>query len=594
MDLVNIAEQIVDYFAQLGVTNAFCVTGGAAMHLNAALAAHPRIEVTYNHHESASVMCAEGYARISGRPAIVCVTSGPGALNSFNGIFGAFTDSIPVIVLAGQVRSDTLSDENSEIRQLGDQEVRSLKMVPSITKSQFKVTSARDLPEILPQAWISAISGRPGPVWIEVPVDIQAIQAMDSWPERPNLAFQEEKPDKEEIEKVLSALRNSKRPVVLAGSGVRLAKAIHLLQSFIDLTGIPVMSAWTHDVIDNKHNFYFGRPGTIGTRDANLIMQQSDLLLVLGSRLNIRQVSYNHAQFAKNAYVIQIDIDKNELNKDFPKKNLTITSNISLFLEELIQGARHLAFDFKSWVDRCQVIKSRYAPKEQDYFQQDSDRPNPYHVIQHLFAQAPDNAIFACGNASACILPFQVGSVSKNQRLFSNSGSASMGYDLPAAIGAAIASRDRPVYAICGDGSLLMNVQELATVMQEQIPLKILVLDNAGYLSIRQTQSNFFGVEFGSSKESGLSFPDFHLLANAFGIPCIEINGRGWKSRLDEFAVAEGPVLGWAKVDRTQGFEPRLKSKIENGVIITPEPDDMFPFLNASDLEETRAFLRGE
>lgn len=592
--MVNVAEQIVDYFAELGVTNAFCVTGGAAMHLNAALASHPKIKVTYNHHESASAMCAEGYARISGRPAIVCVTSGPGALNSLNGVFGAFTDSIPMIVLAGQVRSDTIASESSEIRQLGDQELRSLRMVSSITKRHFTVASAQDLQVILPEAWQAAITGRPGPVWIEVPVDIQALQAADLRIKSPQLVREKQVIDRDRMTQVLSALRRAKRPVILAGSGVRLAQAQELLQTFVEITGIPTMSAWTHDVMDNNHNLYFGRPGTIGTRDANLIIQQSDLLLVLGSRLNIRQVSYNHKQFAKNAFVIQIDIDKNELDKEFPNKNLTILSSVALFLEEIIREARNVAYDFKPWVARCQTIKARYAPKEEDYLQHDSSRPNPYHVIQYLFANASDQAIFACGNASACIVPFQVGRVAGQQRLFSNSGSASMGYDLPAAIGAAIANRDRSVYAICGDGSLLMNVQELATVMQEKISLKILVLDNGGYLSIRQTQSNFFEREFGSSEKSGLFFPDLGILAKAFGINAIEICGSEWKSRLDDFISCEGPVLGWAKVDPNQGFEPRLKSRIEGGVIVTPELDDMFPFMNTSALEETRVFLRGE
>ncbi len=589
----NIAESIVNYFADCGVTNAFCVTGGAAMHLNSALQTNSSIKVTYNHHESASAMSAEGYARIADKPAILCVTSGPGALNAFNGIFGAYTDSVPMIVLAGQVRSDTQAEQQSQIRQLGDQELRSMQMVPSITKAQFSISNVLELETALPAAWIAATSSRPGPVWIEVPVDIQALPSSQIEIPLP----QEEKPreiNPADIEAVITHLRAAERPLILAGSGVRIGGAISQLREFAERTKIPLMSAWTHDIFDNKSDLYFGRPGTIGTRDSNLILQQADLLLVLGSRLNIRQVSYNHVSFAKSAKVLQVDVDPNELDKAFPRKDLTIAGDIGEFLSAMMHSIQDSDFEFSAWVNRCRNVASKYSPRMEDYPQRSKLRPNPYLLVKSLFQMARENAIFACGNASACIIPFQIGRISGNQRMFSNSGSASMGYDLPAAIGAAMATKDVDVFAICGDGSIMMNIQELATVVQECLPVKILVLDNSGYLSIRQTQQNFFSAEFGSSKDSGLVFPDFSLVAKAFGLPSVVIEGDDWKGSLNEFVEHPGPILGWAKVDETQGFEPRLKSRLENGQIRTPELDDMFPFLETAELEEIRHYLRGE
>ena len=589
---MKVAEYVAQRLVYLGLDTCFSVTGGGAMHLNDAFGEVKAIDCRYMHHEQAAAIAAEGYARIAGKPAILNVTTGPGAINSLNGVFGAFTDSIPMVVIAGQVRSDTLSTEHdSRLRQLGDQELRSMNMVQEITKSSYLILDPISIVAILDKAYLESTSGRPGPVWVEIPVNVQGMQ-IDADPtaretESPNMSPEL---SHKVIDEILNQISNAKRPIIVSGSGVRIAKVQDQVLKLAQITNTPIVTAWTHDTIASDHELFAGRPGTIGTRPGNFAVQSADLILVLGSRLNIRQVSYNWDSFAKNAQIIWLEIDQKEFEKPYLNRD-TITrvhADLSTALPKLIEQASTYKYDHKNWVSWCQDIKIKYDLNEAEYTST-NEGINSYHLIPELFRNISNETSVVCGNATACIVPFQAAVLKDGMRLFSNSGSASMGYDLPASLGAAIADPSRKVVCLAGDGSIMMNIQELETLANWNADVLVIVLDNDGYLSIKQTQQNFFGHDHGASPKSGITFPDFEKIASAFGVVSHKLNPAGdWKAELKKFINMSGPRLVVAPLEVSQEFIPRLKSKMVNGTIQTPELDDMFPHIEESELENIR------
>lgn len=588
----TVAQQIADWLVVQGIAQVFCVTGGGAMFLNHAFGSHPGLHCTFMHHEQACAMAAEGYARVSGKPAVLNVTTGPGGINALNGVFGAWTDSIPMLVIAGQVKRETCLDfvPVPGLRQLGDQEGPVVQMARHVTKFAKVVREPADLATLLPAALRAAISGRPGPAWLDIPLDIQSAKVPLDLPKR---LLAEDAPAGADLtatcDEVIARLRAAHRPLILAGTGVRLAGAVDDLLRLAVATGIPVTTAWTHDLIASDHPLFAGRPGTIGTRAGNFCLQAADLVLVIGSRLNIRQISYNWARFAPSASIVQVDIDPAEFAKPFVRPALTIAADAGAFLRSLhASPALATLPDYGDWARWCRGIQARY-PVLQPH-QTLGAVLNPYAAVDHIFARLRDDDIIACGNASACILPFQVGRLQAGQRLFSNSGSASMGYDLPAAIGAAVAGGGRRVICFAGDGSLQMNVQELQTLKTLGAPVLVIVLDNQGYLSIRQTHENFFGSVVGATPGTGVGFPDFRALAAAYGLPAARISTAADLPALDAQLATDGPALIHLDLDPTQPFEPRIKSRmLPDGTFATPELDDMFPFLPPEELAAVRA-----
>ena len=590
----RVADIIADRLASEGIDQAFVVTGGGAMHLNDALGSHPKIATHYLHHEQACAMAAEGFARVTGKPAILNVTTGPGAINAMNGIFGAFTDSIPMIVLGGQVKRETLRamrGMTEGLRQLGDQEADTMRMMAPITKAQWLLHDAGDVHAVIDAAIEAATTGRPGPVWIEVPVDIQgATPSQISAPSVTPVHHAARLVNQADLDALRSRLGTATRPVIMMGSGVRLSDTQDQILRVAEEHGIPVVTAWTHDTIESSHPLFAGRPGTIGTRAGNFVVQACDFLLVLGSRLNIRQISYNFASFAKDAFKAWVDIDAAELSKPFVTADLPIVADLRAFVPALAATLRASPplRRFDAWVEWCQDIRTRYEPKDADYAVRASGI-NSYHLVGVLsHALRPDD-IVCCGNATATIVPYQRLDLAKGNRLLSNSGSASMGHDLPCAIGAAIAAADRRVICLAGDGSVMMNLQEFATIRGLGLNIRAIILDNDGYLSIKQTQRNFFGREAGSSSASGLHFPDFARVVIGFGLPCTVLDKDGdWRGDLARFLAGDGPGVCVAPLDLEQEFEPRLKSRMIEGVITTPELDDMFPFLSVEELDGVR------
>lgn len=595
---MKITLRVADYIAQrlvaLGATDVFCVTGGGAMHLNDAFGAAPGLDNHFFHHEQGAAMAAEVYARLADRPALLSVTSGPGGINAINGVFGAFTDSIPMIVVSGQVKRETLRvcQGLAHLRQIGDQELDIQPMIQGITKFSTLLTEPSDIIELLDQAYMTAVSGRPGPVWIDVPVDVQGQKIdIDSDQITKPLAMSHCEAEVEYtlLSQVADLLKNSRRPVVLGGTGIRIGKAVEELRSFIDLTGLPFVSAWTHDLLETEHPRNFGRAGTIGTRAGNFVIQNADLVIVIGSRLNIRQTSYNWDSFARNAKIIWIDIDPSEFEKPFVKADLKITADAGAFMRGMSNVLQtNIELASQEWVNWCTNIRSEYSPKSTDY-PVSTDRINAYHLIEELFGHLAEDDIVVCGDATATIVPYQIGKIKRGMRLISNSGCASMGYDIPGAAGAAIAEPNRRIICLAGDGSSMMNIQELQTLSELDANLKVIILDNDGYLSIKQTQRNFFGRESGSSSTSGLSFPCFEKVGEAFGLASIRIGKESWVEKLSSFLALPGSGLAVVELDLIQEFEPRLKSKMVGETIQTPELDDMYPFLDSDILDFIRS-----
>jgi len=404
-----------------------------------------------------------------------------------------------------------------------------------------------------------------------------------------DLSTQQFDASSEDISQIINAISKAKRPVILAGSGIRIAGMAAELVELAESLEIPVVTAWTHDIFQNDHPLFAGRPGTIGTRAGNFVVQNSDLVIILGSRLNIRQVSYNWSSFARNAKKIWVDIDPAEFKKPYVSADKTIVADLKTFVPSLISQIRSSQWksSHKYWVQWCVDINLRFTPKPADY-PVSVDAINSYHFIAELFEHLKENDIVVCGDATATIVPFQIGKIKSGMRLFSNSGSASMGYDIPAALGAAIANPDARIICLAGDGSSMMNIQELETISGLKLNVLVFILNNDGYLSIKQTQRNFFKREAGSSSQSGLSFPDFKKLGEAFSIKSTDLKKGKWKEELKEFLNAPGPSLCNTFLDLHQEFEPRLNSKMIDGVISTPELDDMHPFLDPKELDSVR------
>jgi acetolactate synthase-1/2/3 large subunit len=596
---MRVADYIAQALADKGVRHVFLVTGGGAMHLNDALGHEPRIAPIYNHHEQASAIAAEAYARVSGTPGVINVTTGPGGINALNGVFGAWTDSIPMLIISGQVKRETCMAFNAVpgLRQLGDQEADIVGMVKGITKYAVVVREPGDIRYHLEKAWHLAQMGRPGPCWLDIPIDIQGAQVE---PEslRPYEAAEDAVEwDRELIARqcrqTLEAIRKAKRPAILAGTGIRLAGALDVFQRVIHKLGIPVTTAWTHDLIASDDPVFCGRQGSIGERAGNFTVQNSDVLLILGARLPIRQVSYNWKSFARHATKIQVDIDLAELHKPTVTPDIPVHCDARLFLEELErqidasgdERPRHAA-----WLDWCRQRVERYPavlPRHRIF----TGKINPYHFMEVLSAHLAADDVIVCANATPTIVAYQVLKLRLGQRLLSNSGSASMGWDLPAAIGAAIARGAKRVICLAGDGSIQMNIQELQTIVHHRLPVKILVLNNAGYLSIRGTQTGFFGRMAGADPDSGVSFPDMVKVAGAYGIPACRMAEEDFGPELEALLKSDGPALADVILDPDQGFEPRLSSRqLPDGKIVTAPIEDMFPFLDREEFARNILF----
>lgn len=598
--LIKLSNYIESFLHNNGITDIFTVTGGGAMHLNDAFGHSKHIRCIYNHHEQACSIAAESYARLTNKLPVVCVTSGPGGTNALTGVMGAYLDSIPMFVISGQVKIETtIHSTNLKLRQLGDQEFNISETVKNMTKYSKIVLDKNKISYYLEKALFLCKNGRPAPVWLDIPLDIQGamidtddLEHYDYTKDNVNFDF-----SNDIIEKVYKKIKEAKRPVILSGSAIRISNSYDKFLKFIDKLQIPVLTAWNcHDLLEDSHPLYAGRPGTVGTRGGNFVIQNCDLLISLGCRMNIRQISYNYKDFAKNAYKIYIDIDKSELEKPTLNIDMPINTDISLFFDKMNNYNYNSNNVHKKWLEKCKYVNSKYPAVIEKYYL-NKEYLNPYVFMDLLFKSLKENDIIITGNGSACVISFQCAIIKKGQRLFTNSGSATMGYGLPASIGACISKNNsQRIICIEGDGSIMMNLQELQTVYHNRLNIKIIILNNNGYHSMRQTQSNLFKPPLcGVDSSSGISFPNFEKIAYAFDIPYIKINSIDNAEKNIKTAIeSDTPYIIEAILDDKQFFEPKLSSKVnEDGSITSPSLDDMYPFLEKSEYEEMVAYLKG-
>lgn len=593
---IKVAKYIANFMVENGIKHVFTITGGGAMHLNDAFGHNPQLHCIYNHHEQASAIAAEGYTRLTGKLALTCVTSGPGGTNAITGVLGAWLDSIPMFVISGQVKRETTTwSTDVPLRQLGDQEYNIVSSVSPMTKYSYMITDPSKIRYHLEKALYLALNGRGGPVWLDIPLDIQAaiIETDDLVGfSHDELPIENPVYDGKLTVKIFEKIKQAKRPVILAGTGIRLSGAYNEFISMIDMLQIPVVTAWNaHDTLWDDNPLFCGRPGTVGTRGGNFVVENSDLLLVLGCRLNIRQISYKYKDFAKNAYKIIVDIDKNELMKPTIKPDLPVWANVKdVMTDFLVNDYIANVETHKRWLKWCRKTNEKYPAVLPHYY--DIASPvNPYAFTKELFEQLEEGDNVITGNGSACVITFQAAKIKKGQRLFTNSGCAAMGYGFPAALGGCVAMGGKRLICIDGDGSFQMNIQELQTVVYNNLNIKIIYLNNNGYHSIRQTQNNLFNPPLvGVCDGNGVSFPDIQKIAWAYGIQYIKIDNIN-ESRMLLRKVLEtvGPVICEVIVDSSQNFEPKLSSKVlPDGEIVSPPIDDMFPFLDKTEYLENK------
>jgi len=578
---MTVSDYIWKYFADCGIETAFVITGGGAMFLNESLRKESRIKYVCNHHEQASAISAEGYYRATGKIPVVNVTSGPGGTNTLTGVLGQWTDSIPVIYISGQVKYETTKSSipNSKIRQFGDQEINIIDIVKPITKYAKMITDPYSILEELEKALKIATTGRFGPVWLDIPVNIQSYNISEDLLKDPVLPkYNNDKIPN--ITKVLKELKKSKRPLIVAGHGIKLSNSKEDFLKLVDTLDIPVVTTFNgFDILPNNLDNYVGRIGTIGNRAGNFALQNADLVLCLGTRNNIRQVSYNWGSFAKNAKKIIVDIDPAELDKPTVKGNIVIHSNVKYFIKKLNYSfKKSLCYD--SWKTWCLDRKQKYPILMKEHTE-NKKFINPYHFVNRLTTHLKEDAIVTAGNGTACVSLFQSGIVKEGQTYFWNSGCASMGYGLPAAIGASVYGK-KEVICITGDGSLQMNIQELQTVKQYNLPIKIFILNNNGYHSIIQTQTNWFNKKFiGCNEESGISFPDNKKVANLYGLKYVKISSKKTlDSKIKKALNYKGSVLCEVMLS-DYIFMPKLSSeKQADGTMVSQPLENMFPFLD--------------
>lgn len=589
---IKVSDYIAQFFVQNGITTIFTVVGGGAMHMNDSFGHHPALHCIYNHHEQACSMAAEAYFRVNNQMAGVCVTSGPGAINALNGVAGAYQDSIPMIVISGQCKSSlTVRKNGLNLRTLGPQEFDIVSALGNFTKYAEVLMNAEDILFCLEKAFYLARSGRPGPCWIEIPVDIQGTYINTDGLR--HFVAEEIKTDEndltEKVNLVIEKMLQSKRPVIYAGNGIRIAGAGELLHKAVHRLNIPVVTCWDSiDLMQTDDICYVGRGGTMGDRAGNFAVQNSDFLLVIGSRLNTYQVGYQKESWARAAYVVDVDIDQEELLKPTIRVDLPICCDAKEFLDKLIDlSERTVTGQFDEWADRCNKWKKNFPVVTEKQALQDNP-VNVYAFIDELSHSLPENMITVVANGSASVVGSQTYYIGQGQRFIMNCGLSSMGYDLPAAIGACVANQCHSVVCIAGDGSIQMNLQELQTIVTNKLPVKIVVINNQGYHQIRITQTNLFHKNLiGVGPESGdLGFPDFEKIAYAYGIPYCRCGKReDLTDALKWFNKEENYCLLEVCCDTKQIFEPKSATKkLEDGTLYSPPLEDMAPFLPRDEL----------
>ncbi|MDC3037248.1 thiamine pyrophosphate-binding protein [Candidatus Pelagibacter sp.] len=593
---MNVSDYIFETLNKKGIDTCFLVTGGGSMFLNDALRKNSKIKKIFCHNEQSCAMAADSYYRLSNKPAIVQVTTGPGSINALNGVFGSYVDSISMIVICGQVKTTDMTSLNKNLknlRQFGDQETNIISMSKPVVKKNYTIKKPNDVFDVIEDAYITSTKGRPGPVLIETPLDIQNSKIKKRNKKKIKQTFKKNLNINKKLKILCNKLKNSKRPIIVAGNGVRFSNSHSAFKKLIMKLKIPVLTVWnSHDLIENDNLYYAGRPGLDGERAGNFNIQNSDLLIIIGARMHIRQIGYNYNSFARDAFKVMIDIDQAELNKKNIGVNLKIKSDLNIFINKFNKINKNKYFNkyHKDYLKWCKLNVIKFPVINKRHYKFNKNYINPYAFTDILFKNTPSKSTIVTGDGTAAVVTFKVAKLKNGQRLFTNKGCASMGYDLPAIIGAYFAENKRHLICITGDGSIMMNLQELQTIIGYKIPVKIFIINNEGYHSIRQTQKNFFnGKEIGCGNKSGLSFPSFKKITQAFGFKYFKIsNLKECENKIKKINKESKPVICEVKIDKNQLFEPRIVSyKDKNGRLKTPPLEEMSPRLKEDIFKKT-------
>lgn len=586
----RVADIIMDTLVEYGITDCFAVVGGGAMHLDNALLVCEQMNKYFNHHEQACAMAAEAYARYSGRMAAVCVTCGPGATNTLTGVMGAWQDSIPMIVLSGQVRYEiSVPKSGLKLRYRGIQEFEIIPTVKTMTKYAVMITDPLSIKREVIKAINIALEGRRGPVWIDVPQDIQNARV-----EEEELYSIEDgiksvpAIKKEELSRAIDALRSAKRPCILAGSGIISSGNRALFEKLVNKMGIPVIGgSWVADNLYTEHPLYYGNSGNVGPRTGNFILQNADVILTLGNSLGFRQTGFNLEGFAPEARIIMTDVDAEESRKPGLKLYQFIHADLKDMITEMLAEDCEINAPAK-WVEYCNMLKNRFTPFEAAEDIDMNDRVCSYYFWKVFQEYEEQDSILALGNNTANSAKLQIGVRYPEQRVLTNYTCGSMGYDIPAAIGAAIAS-GKKVYCITGDGSVMMNLQELQTIVQNDLPIHMVIFSNDGYGAIRQTSKNFFdGAYIGCTPDTGVSFPSFARVAETFGFGYRKCSSNAEVEEAVRWLVnSEKRVLLEIEQRLDDPITPKVMSRLdENGKMLTPALQDMYPFIEQEEYQK--------
>ena len=595
---IRVADYLAKRIAEAGVRHVFMISGGGAMHLDDAIGKNKNLEYVCNHHEQACAIAVEGYARVTGNIGVAVVTSGPGGTNTLTGVLGLWLDSIPGMFISGQIKyGTTVESTGLPLRQLGDQEANIIAIVKSITKYAVMVKDPNSIRYHFEKALYLARNGRPGPVWLDIPLDVQAAMVEEDellpYSQAEDRICFDPEIVKAQAASIIERLRAAKRPVLLAGNGIRLAGAMEVFHEVVDLLGVPVQTAMGgNDVIHSDHELFFGRPSVTGDRSSNFIVQNSDVLLAIGARLGVRTVSYLFKAFAREAYRIVVDVDSAELKKPTIYPDMPVHCDAKILLEEMARLLRGNPLPRKNeWIEWCRERRRRY-PSVTEEWRAQKDFVNSFHLADTLTRESSADDVFVLANGAANTCTFQAAKLKKGQRLFTNSGCASMGYDLPAAIGACFANERKRVICIAGDGSIQINLQELQTIVHHKLPIKIFMLNNNGYTSIRLTQDAYFPGEYiAADPTSGVTFPDIQKICAAYGIPSNKAaNHQELQEKIRETLAVSGPALCEIMMSPDQPLYPKLASEVRSdGTMVSKPLEDMFPFLDRAEFLENMA-----
>lgn len=589
---MKVSDYIVDFLRDHGVPDIFTVTGGGIMHLVDSVGRRPGVRYICNYHEQACAIAAEAYARARDGVGACLVTTGPGSTNALSGIAGAFVDSVPVFVVSGQVRRDIIADY-SKLRQLGPQEINIEPMARPVVKYFKTLMEPTMLRYELECAWWHATSGRPGPVWLNIPLDVQGAEFNEEGAphfEPPQQQGTDTDKLDREVAALIEALRTAKRPVVVAGNGIHLGRATEAFREFVDKVGAPVLSTTGGiDLLDELHPLYMGRFGPTGQRHANFTLQNSDLLICIGASMSISSIGFNTAGFAPKAKRVMVSIDPNEFGKPNFKPDLSVVADANAFFRTFLKQAADVRFEFSPrWAEACAQWKQRYPTVTPDYLA-DGTYVNSYVFADTLSQHLEAGDVVVTGNSLDIVSILHSFKVKLGQRVFTNINYGSMGWDLPAAVGACVGAGDHRTCLVTGDGSIQFNIQEMLAISANRLPVKIFVLNNDGYESIRATQNNFFGGNLvGSDFRTGIANPDFRHLAAAYGFRYNHIRTNDdIESGITEALRGDDPVLCELNLSPAQPRSPKtMSTRRPDGTFETRPLEDMFPFLPREEIWE--------